>query len=472
MPQLPTKRRFNKQKPNKQVPVNPPFHFGMIRSCRSLIASLLFFVAPADLIAAEAPYNDSLAQFCINLQPKANQSANPDEMIKITRLFAAQNGWKLAWHNHNQRGMTARFQYIFYINEIKQLRLSAFFVSDRLRGMRNEIYHGSDPATLTVFNTACNLFEHRQIRYLDDGRMERITVQRSGKADEQIWINPPLLTKKNDKPPATVPAIIVGHIDSGIDYRRTDFQPHLIYDQDGDLVALDLWDGDRLPFDANLARSPFYPQSHGSYVVDVLRKIGTDFQLLPVRYPRQNMRLMQDAVEWLATHKAQIVMMPLGSRDADEWEEFFAAAVRHPEMLFIISAGNNGLDLGKQPIYPAVNQLSNAITVTSTLGNGTVADGVNFGKYVGIGLPAENLTATGVNDQETLMSGSSFAVPKLAAYAICIAAGGKDKAMDGAELAAAITQSIGPQHDNTGYGLFLSDSQLNAVCAPYRRASQ
>jgi len=295
----------------------------MLRRCLGLIASLLFFVAPADVIAVDTTNGDSLAQFCVDLQPKANQTANPDEMIKIAQIFAAQNGWKLARHTHNQRGMAARFQYIFQIDKITQFRLSAFFVADRLRGMRNEIYHGLDPVTLSVFKTDCNLRERRKITYLDDGRMERVTVQHSDKSDEQIWINPPPLAKINNKPQGTNPALIVGHIDSGVDYRRPDFQPHLIYDRDGNLVARDLWDGDSLPFDANLARSPFYPQSHGSYVVDILRRVGPDFRLLPVRYPRRNMRLMEDAVEWLATHEARIVMMPLGSRDADEWEAFF-----------------------------------------------------------------------------------------------------------------------------------------------------
>jgi len=444
----------------------------MLRRCLGLIASLLFFVAPADVIAVDTTNGDSLAQFCVDLQPKANQTANPDEMIKIAQIFAAQNGWKLARHTHNQRGMAARFQYIFQIDKITQFRLSAFFVADRLRGMRNEIYHGLDPVTLSVFKTDCNLRERRKITYLDDGRMERVTVQHSDKSDEQIWINPPPLAKINNKPQGTNPALIVGHIDSGVDYRRPDFQPHLIYDRDGNLVARDLWDGDSLPFDANLARSPFYPQSHGSYVVDILSRVGPDFRLLPVRYPRRNMRLMEDAVEWLATHEARIVMMPLGSRDADEWEAFFAAAARHPEMLFIISAGNNGVDLNKQPIYPAVNQLSNALTVTSTLKDGSLADGVNFGQDVNIGLPAENLPAIGVGNQETIMSGSSFAVPKLAGYAICIVASTKTEKMDGAALARAVKDSIRPQHHNNAYGLFLSDSQIDAECAPYRRASQ
>ena len=166
----------------------------------------------------------------------------------------------------------------------------------------------------------------------------------------------------------------------------------------GVLVARDMWDGDNLPFDASLGQSPFYPQSHGSYVVDILHQSGVGFQILPVRYPRPDMALMGDAVDWLAAQNARIVMMPLGSQSPDDWTYFFAAAKRHPEILFIISAGNNGVDLGELPIYPAVNALENAITVTSTMPDGRLADGSNFGIAVDIGLPAENLLATGAGE--------------------------------------------------------------------------
>ena len=69
----------------------------------------------------------------------------------------------------------------------------------------------------------------------------------------------------------------------------------------------------------------------------------------------------------------------------------------------------------------AHNALDNAITVTSTLPNGRLADGSNFSIAINIGLPADNLLATGVNAHQRIKSESSFAVAKIAAYVICIA---------------------------------------------------
>ena len=131
--------------------------------------------------------------------------------------------------------------------------------------------------------------------------------------------------------------------------------------------------------------SPFHPQHHGSFVADVLLQTGVNFTLLPARYPRNNMNLMGDIIKWMGKNGAQIVMVPLGSKNPDDWAEFFKEAAAHPEILFIISAGNNGIDIGKTDIYPAVNNLTNALTVTSTLKNGEIANGSNYGTNVEIG---------------------------------------------------------------------------------------
>ena len=342
-------------------------------------------------------------------------------------------------------------------------------MSGRLRAMRGEILQGETPLSLFVFTRDCMMIETRKITYLDDGRMQYVTVKRHGQPADKIWTNPPSM--RPTAPSKTKPNqhLRIGHIDSGIDYRRPAFQQYLIYDRSGVLVARDMWDGDNLPFDASLGKSPFYPQSHGIYVVDILHKYGIGFQILPVRYPRPDMALMSDSVDWLAAQNARIVMMPLGSHSPDDWTYFFAAAKRHPEILFIISAGNNGVNLGESPIYPAVNTLDNAITVTSTMPNGGLADGSNFGIAVDIGLPAENLLATGADEQQRMMSGSSFAVPKLAAYVICIVNAATPNSLTGKALAQAVKTSLRPAESAAGYGLFLSDSKLDTTCNPYRQ---
>ena len=101
--------------------------------------------------------------------------------------------------------------------------------------------------------------------------------------------------------------------------------------------------------------------------------------------------------------------------------------------------------------------------------DGRLANGSNFGTAVDIGLPAENLLASGVNAQQRVMSGSSFAVPKLTAYVICVANAAAPNRLTGKALAQAVKTSLTPAESAAGYGLFLSDSKLDTTCNPYRQ---
>ena len=109
----------------------------------------------------------------------------------------------------------------------------------------------------------------------------------------------------------------------------------------------------------------------------------------------------------------------------------------------------------------AQNALDNAITVTSTLPNDRLADVSNFSIAVDIGLPAENLVATGVNAHQRIMPKSSFAVAKLAAYVICMV-----NAMTPNRLG---KTRLRPATSATGYGLFPSNIERDVTRGPYRQ---
>ena len=55
-------------------------------------------------------------------------------------------------------------------------------------------------------------------------------------------------------------------------------------------------------------------------------------------------------------------------------------ARQHDNMLFVVSAGNNGRDIDSQPVYPASLNLDNLLTVTSSDEDGYPADGSNWGQ--------------------------------------------------------------------------------------------
>ena len=90
----------------------------------------------------------------------------------------------------------------------------------------------------------------------------------------------------------------------------------------------------------------------------------------------------------------------------------------HPEILFIVSAGNNGRDIDVNPVYPAGLTHDNIIVVTSSNDYSQPAERTNYGRIsVDYLLPAESIPAIDFDGSETLVSGSSYAVSRMTALA-------------------------------------------------------
>jgi hypothetical protein len=112
-------------------------------------------------------------------------------------------------------------------------------------------------------------------------------------------------------------------------------------------------------------------------------------------------------------------------------------------MLFVISAGNNGRDIDETPVYPAVLPLDNFLVVTSSDDRGRLAPGSNWGREsVDIMVPAEDLRIVDFNGAPGRASGSSFAVPRVAALAARLLAA--EPGRRGPELKAAILARTRP----------------------------
>ncbi|MDC0458878.1 hypothetical protein OAM32_03730, partial [Alphaproteobacteria bacterium] len=54
-------------------------------------------------------------------------------------------------------------------------------------------------------------------------------------------------------------------------------------------------------------------------------------------------------------------------------------------------------------------------------------------------------------------------------YVICIANAATPNLLTGKALAQAVKDSLRPANSAAGYGLFLSDSELDATCKPYQK---
>ncbi|MEL6964145.1 MAG: S8 family serine peptidase, partial [Pseudomonadota bacterium] len=181
-------------------------------------------------------------------------------------------------------------------------------------------------------------------------------------------------------------------VDSGLAYDLPIYRNRLARNPDGKPLGYDFWDDDLFPYDADMSRGPFFPIRHGTSVASILLRDAPTAALIPFRYPRPQMMRMGEVVEHAAKAGASILAIPLGSRRSADWTTFADAMRAHPEILAIVSAGNDGENIDQHPIWPAALDLDNMITVTSSDGLGRLAPQSNWGpKSVDIMLPAENV---------------------------------------------------------------------------------
>ncbi len=316
-------------------------------------------------------------------------------------------------------GRPGSLRRLFRLPSGDELRMRHFFPGGRLRRAGADVYRatgggGTRPVMTATTGGDCRIAGGRRILY--DGQ---------GRATELVFLGPDLEdTGRREPLNPPVPAgadpggVTVAHVDSGINYTIPALAARLARDPAGRALGYDYWDMDDRPFDADTRRSPFFPLRHGTRVAGILVREAPDVRLLPYRYPRPAMGRMADIIADADANGALIVAMPMGSNDPGAWRPFAEAAGLRPHMLFVVSAGNNGRDIDAEPVYPAVLGLENLLVVTSSDATGRLAPGSNWGpEHVDIMVDAENLDTIDHRGARAKASGSSFAVPRIAALA-------------------------------------------------------
>ena len=286
----------------------------------------------------------------------------------------------------------------------------------RVRGELAEKLPGGDlrPVTLVDADGNCTVVHGRRLEYDGGGAAKRLLHLDAGLRETgAVEVLDPPVPEGSDSG-----GVAVAHVDSGVNYLLPHITERLARDADGTIMGFDFWDMDPRPFDLDTGRSPFFPVRHGSAVAGILLAEAPDARLIPFRYPRPDMTRMADVVDAAAAAGAGVVMMPLGSNSAEDWMAFDAATRRHPGILFVVSAGNDGRDLDLAPLYPAAFDLDNIVVVTSSDGFGRLAAGSNWGRVtVDLMVPGEKIATIDHRGAGVAASGSSFAVPRVAALA-------------------------------------------------------
>ena len=237
--------------------------------------------------------------------------------------------------------------------------------------------------------------------------------------------------------------VAVALIDSGIAYDLPEVSKRLARDKAGCLLGYDFQDNDRRPQDLVPGSRPERPRRHGTAVASIIVLEAPKARLAPFRYRTRDFAVFADVVAAIAKGPARIVNMPLGGYRAEDWRNFEAAARAHPELLFIISAGNDGRNIDEAPIYPAGFGLPNALVVTSTDDFGRYPAESNWGpQTVDLSVPGENRQVFDHRGVTGRASGTSYAVPRVTALAARLSAAHPD--WSAAKLKSEILALAGP----------------------------
>lgn len=317
------------------------------------------------------------------------------------------------------RGSTVGMRFVLTLAEVGELRLERMGRAGMLGRVTSDLRafgpEGAPrPTVVAVAGHDCRIAHALRLVYDSEGQAETLQILSPSlqRVVSEEPLNPPV--PAGDDPGGVRVAVV----DSGVNYTLPFVAERLARDEAGEILGFDYWDMDRRPFDANPAASPYFPQRHGTAVASVLLREAAEAALVPYRYPRPDMARMGALVEGAARAGVTIMVMPLGSRDREDWTAFETAARDHPEMLFIVAAGNTGESLDEHPMWPPALDLANMIVVTSAEADGRLGRGSSWGRRsVDLMVPGEDVPVIDWQGQESRGAGSSYAAPRLGALA-------------------------------------------------------
>jgi subtilisin family serine protease len=262
----------------------------------------------------------------------------------------------------------------------------------------------------------------------------------------------------------------VAVVDSGADLHHPDLESRL--DPGYDWV-----DDDAVPADR---------EGHGTHVAGTVAAaengtgtvgVAPDARVIPLRVLDETgsgwTSDTAGAFAWAGDHGVRVVNASLGSSSPSEAEE---QAIRdHPGTLYVVAAGNDGVDVDATPSYPCTYDLPNVLCVGASTSKDRPAGFSNVGATgVDLFAPGQSIVSSfprGVptaldhyyetGDGYDAMDGTSMASPHVAGAAALVAAAHPD--WSAAQIRAALVDNVDPLA--TLAGKAVTGGRLNAAAA-------
>ena len=228
--------------------------------------------------------------------------------------------------------------------------------------------------------------------------------------------NPPLVLSESIRHRSSKPLLAL--VDTGVNYNLPIVQEHLALNSEGQLIGYDFWDDDNRPFDKDPRKNIFFPLHHGTSVFSALTQNLGGLKIAIYRFPANDMCRFSDLIEHADRTGVRVINLSMGSNSEEDWECFYQSAKRHIDILFVVSAGNDGLNIDTNHVFPASLDLENIVVVTSSDLFGHLPRHSNYGiQSVDFMVSAEQVDIFDHRGAYATTGGSSYAAPMVAALA-------------------------------------------------------
>ena len=391
--------------------------------------------------SAIAAYNDRPKHLCVNPRDRDNSLSisikDNVDLVLISIFVSVLLGWSISLHASEEPPMDVNWA----CNLIKDTVARGHHNENLSQEI--EAINPKQQTVKLVFKPAVNNWKFVQYSILDHSGL-KITEARATPPCKFISIrslvktadgdpaiasfgpnlkklgyepqNPPLVLSESIRHRSSKPLLAL--VDTGVNYNLPVVQEHLALNSEGQLIGYDFWDDDNRPFDKDPRKNIFFPLHHGTSVFSALTQNLGGLKVAIYRFPANDMCRFSDLIEHADRTGVRVINLSMGSNSAEDWECFYQSAKRHIDILFVVSAGNGGLNIDTNRVFPASFDLENIVVVTSSNLFGHLPRHSNYGiQSVDFMISAEQVDIFDHRGAYATTGGSSYAAPMVAALA-------------------------------------------------------